>query len=57
MLKDFFESLTIQHAEYLRFCLKHLLKEDVALFNKYVKIKGFWNIKFNSISHQFSFFL
>lgn len=39
MLKEFFNSLVKNDLEYFKFCLKHLLKDDVSLLTKHIKIK------------------
>lgn len=39
MLKDFFKDLAKNDPKYLAECLKHLLKEDIALLQKYITIK------------------
>lgn len=40
MLRNFFNEFGKKEGEYFFFCLKHLLKEDVSLLQKYIKIKG-----------------
>lgn len=39
MLKQFFNDLIKNDVEYFKFCLKHLLKEDVQLLSKHIKVK------------------
>lgn len=40
MLKLFFVDFIKNDSEYFVFCLRNLIKEDVTLLKKYVKIKG-----------------
>ncbi len=39
ILKNFFNDLAKNDPEYFHVCLKNLLKEDIALLQKYIKIK------------------
>jgi hypothetical protein len=39
MLKDFFNEMVRNDLDYFKFCLKHLLKEDVHLLTKHIKLK------------------
>lgn len=39
MLKDFFNELVRTDLDYFKFCLKHLLKEDLNLLTKHIKLK------------------
>jgi len=41
ILKNFFNELAKKDPEYFAICLKNLLKEDIALLQKYIKIKNF----------------
>jgi len=40
MLKEFFNDLAKTDPKYFSECLKHLLKEDIKLLQKYVTIKN-----------------
>lgn len=39
MLKEFLGDLVKNDLDYFKFCLKHLLKEDVSLLTKHIKLK------------------
>lgn len=39
MLKEFLTQMVKNDLDYLKFCLKHLLKEDVLLLTKHIKLK------------------
>lgn len=39
MLKQFFSNLIKNDGEYFAFCIRNLIKEDVDLIRKYIKVK------------------